>query len=150
MTYQSNCESKSNKMNEFKDFISSLTDHELAIFFGYRYNAFLENSQKKIDEQIKNRNLSSAKLELLKESKLGSDLSKESKTCPRCGSDRLFVESDYTEIPVSEVASAEIATDSYRCRLCGYNADKTRPKNFAERIKRMLGRSRRVNKWNEI
>lgn len=137
-------------MNKLNDFLSSLSGHELAIFFGYRYHTFLENSKRKIDDEIENRRLSSAQLSLLKDKKLICRSSKEIKCCPRCGADKLFVETDYTEMPVSEVSSAEIATDSYRCRLCGYNADKTTSNNFAERIKRMFGRNRRVNKWNEL
>lgn len=45
-------------MSELDNFISSLSDHEFAIFFGYRYDKFLENSKKKIDKEIRKRNLS--------------------------------------------------------------------------------------------
>ncbi len=137
-------------MNKLKDFLSGLSDQELAIFFEYRYHTFLENSKKMIDGEIASRNLSSEQLSLLKDRKLNCELSKEIRCCQRCGSDKLFVETDYTEMPVSEVASAEIATDSYRCRLCGYNADKSTSTNFTNRIKRVFGRNWRVSKWNEL
>jgi len=139
-------------MSELDKFISSLSDHELAFFFGYRYNRFLENSRKKIDNEIRRRNLSPEKLKSLKEEKLVIKSVKESKSCPRCGSDKLFIETDYKELPVSEFSSAEVAIDSYRCKLCGYNAGKKPPKNFLERVGRIFkkNRTRRINKWNEI
>lgn len=139
-------------MNELDDFINSLTDHELAIFFGYRYKRFLDKSKMKIDKEIKMRNLSSEKLESLLNIKLNEDVQKDNRSCPRCGSDKLFIETDYKEIPVSEFTSAELALDSFRCRLCGYNPDKSNPKNFIERIKRIYKKTRtsRINKWNEI
>ena len=56
------------------------------------------------------------------------------------------------EIPVCEISSAEISIDSYRCRLCGYNPDKTKSNNLLDLIKRIFrkGRNIRINKWNEI
>lgn len=139
-------------MSELDNFISSLSDHELAIFFGYRYDRFLENSKKKIDKEIGKRNLSSESLKSLIESKLFNEPTKENRSCSRCGSDRIFIETDYKEIPVTEFSSAEIAMDSYRCRLCGYNEDKKLPKNLFERINRIFKniRTQRINKWNEI
>ncbi len=139
-------------MSELDNFISSLSDHELAIFFGYRYDSFLENSKKKIETEIRKRNLSSEKLKSLIDAKLINESIKESISCPRCGSYKLFIETDYKEIPVSEFSSAEVAMDSHRCRLCGYNADKKTPKKFSEKIKRIFkkNRTQRINKWNEI
>ncbi len=139
-------------MKELDNFILGLSDHELAIFFGYRYGGFLNRSKLKIENEIKKRNLSSEKLKSLSNIKLNNDLTKETKCCPRCGSEKLFMETDYNEVPVSEFSSAEVATDSYRCRLCGYNHDKSKPENFAERIRQAFKRTRmrRINKWNEI
>ena len=139
-------------MKEFNNFLSKLSDHELAIFFGYRYNSFMANSKEKIDNEIKKRNLSSEKLKSLLDTKLIIETRSENKSCARCGSHKLYIETDYKEIPISEFSSAEIAMDSYRCRLCGYNADKATPKNILDRIKRVFKKSRknRVNKWNEI
>ncbi len=125
-------------MSELDNFISSLSDHELAIFFGYRYDRFLDKSKEKIDKEIKKRNLSSEKLKSLLDTKLNNESIKDIRNCPRCGSNKLFIETDYKEIPISEFSSAEVAMDSYRCRLCGYNANKQTPKNFLERIKRIF------------
>ena len=140
------------EMNKLDNFINSLSNHELAIFFEYRYNGFLKNSKEKIDTEINRRNLSPEQLKLLKDKKLIIDSSEETKFCQRCGSDKLFVETDYKEIPVNEFSSAEIAVDSYRCRICGYNADKKAPDNFFERIIRIFKKNgtQRINRGNEI
>jgi len=139
-------------MSELDNFINKLTDHELAVFYGYSYDGFLELSKKKINEEIKKRNLSKKKLYSLKDRKLINKSPGQTKICPRCGSDKLFVETNYMEIPVCEISSAEISIDSYRCRLCGYNPDKTKSNNLLDLIKRIFrkGRNIRINKWNEI
>ena len=139
-------------MKELDNFLSNLSDHELAIFFGNRYNTFLHKSKEKIDNEIKKRNLSSEKLKLFLDTKLNIESVTENRSCLRCGSEKLYIETDYKEIPISEFSSAEIATDSYRCRLCGFNANKAKPKNLLDRIGRVFKKSRnsRVNKWNEI
>ena len=139
-------------MKELDNFISGLTDHEIAVFFAYRYEGFLKKSKLKIENEIKNRNLSSEKLKSLSNIKLNKVLLKETRCCPRCGSEKLFMETDYKEVPVSEFSSAEVATDSYRCRLCGYNPDKSNPKNFANRILKVFKKTKmsRINKWNEL
>ena len=139
-------------MSELDNFIRGLSDHELAIFHGYRYENFLKASKVKIEEEIKKRKLSAEKLNLLLAAKLNKELSTEIRCCPRCNSEKLFIETDYKEIPVSEFSSAEVAVDSFRCRLCGFNAGKSRPKNLAEKLKRIYKKTRirRINKWNEI
>jgi len=139
-------------MKELDYFLNNLSDHELAIFYGHRYLGFLDSSKEKIDTEIKKRNLSRKQLKSLLDKKLISDSKEEKIGCERCGSNRLFIETDYKEVPISEFSSAEIAMDSYRCRLCGYNANKAAPKNFLERMKKVFKKDRqsRINKWNEI
>src|SRR5680860_302989 len=114
-------------MSELDNFISNLSDRELAIFFGYRYDRFLDKSKVKIDNEIRKRKLSPEKLKSLLDTKLNKVSINEIRSCTRCGSNKLFIETDYKEIPVSEFSSAEVAQVSFRCRLCGYNLDKTTP-----------------------
>jgi DNA-directed RNA polymerase subunit RPC12/RpoP len=139
-------------MKELDYFLNNLSDHELAIFYGYRYLGFLDSSKEKIDTEIQKRNLSREQLKLLLDKKLINDSEEEKIGCERCGSNRLFIETDYKEVPISEFSSAEIAMDSYRCRLCGYNANKAKPKNLFDRIGKVFKKNRqsRINKWNEI
>ena len=89
-------------MSELDNFISSLTDHELAFFFMYRYSGFLDKSKEKIDAEIGKRNLSPEKLKSLANIKLNSGSVNEFITCQRCGSEKLFIETDYHEIPLKK------------------------------------------------
>lgn len=139
-------------MSNLDDFLTNLTDHELAIFFANSYDGFLDHSKRKIDAEIEKRQLSKIQIKALKDTKLQLTRSDQTNTCYRCGSDKLFVETDYKEIPISELSSAEIAIDSYRCRLCGYNPNKTKQKDFHKKIKMIIRRWRnqRIHKWNDI
>lgn len=139
-------------MSKFENFISSLTDHELAIFVGYRYQGFLASSKEKILAEIKKRKLSSDQLEAYFTTKLESESAKNLNSCPRCGSNQLFVETDYQEKPVSDLSSVEIAIDTFRCRLCGFNPDKDTPKNFFDRLKRKIknNKHKRIINWNSL
>ena len=76
-------------MSEFDKFLAGIPDHELAIFFRYRYQGFLSKSKEKIDIEINNRKLSPEQLESYSNKKLIIEKSNEIKTCPRCGSDKL-------------------------------------------------------------
>lgn len=138
-------------MKKLDAFLNDLSDHELCVFTKYRYMGFLDGSKEKISTEIKKRNLTTEQLEVLSLQELIEAPSEKIK-CPRCGSNRLYVESDHREIPVGEFASAEIAIDSYRCRLCGYNASKTTPSNLFEKIKRIfkVSRNSRFVKFNDL
>lgn len=137
-------------MKELDNFISSLSDHELAIFIRYRSDGFLSNTKEKIDAEVKRRNLTLAQLELYANEKLNIKSEGKKKRCPRCGSERLFEESNYTEIPFTEFSSLEIISNTNRCRLCGYNSDKANPKTFRERIIRFFRKiwNKRFYRWN--
>jgi transposase-like protein len=140
------------RMTEFEKFYGNLTDHELAIFVGYQYDGFLEKSKEKIAEEIRVRNLSSEELETFYNKKLNIGLEEGLKKCPRCGSEKLIIETDYNEKPITEFSSVEVAIDTYRCRLCGFNPDKETYKNIFDRIKRIFrnNRSKRIINWNSI
>jgi len=139
-------------MSAFDNFINSLSNAELAIFIRYRYPGFLESSRQKIDSEVKKRKLSSEYLEILSNKKIDAEIESEINHCPRCGSTRLFVETDFVEKPISEVSSVEIGIESLRCRLCGYNPDKNTPKTLTEKVKIFFwrGQNRRIVKWNEV
>jgi hypothetical protein len=139
-------------MNEFNKFIGSLTDHELAILVKYRYQGLLENSKQKINEEVKNRNLSISELNRYSSEKLNTKSAKGSKQCLRCGSEKWFEEHEYSEKPFNEFSSVEVVTDSYRCLLCGYNPFKETPKNFFQKLKKAvrLTKNKRFYKWNSL
>ncbi len=136
-------------MSEFDNFIANLSDHELSIFIGYQYNAFLENSREKINKEIIKRNLSAQNLEHLFKKKINTESKDKSKNCPRCGSNKLFLEIDYEEKAKIHYVRAEVAIETNRCRLCGFNPDKETPKNIFERVKRIFknNKTERFIKW---
>lgn len=130
-------------MNKFDIFISSLTDHELAILVRYRYRGLLENSKQKINEEVKNRNLSVSELNRYSRAKLIAESAKGSKQCVRCGSEKWFEEHEYSEKPFNEFLSVEVVADTHRCMLCGYNPFKETPKNFFQKLKRVFSMNKK-------
>jgi len=120
-------------MFKLVDFLSDLTDPELAAFVAYRYLEFQPGNQKKIKEEIKRRNLDGDKLSSLYksgiENKYDSDY-----TCPRCKSNRYFLEVDH-EIRTNQYFSREVIVESNMCQICGYNPTKRKPKNFIDALK---------------
>lgn len=139
-------------MNRFDHFIHSLSDHELAIFVKYRRDGFLAKSKEKIDTEIKNRKLTPEKLESYSYEKLRIKTEGKIKNCSRCGSDILFTETSYNELPFNEFSSLEVASNTIRCRLCGLNPGKEKPKNIIKKVGRIITnlRNKRVKKWNSM
>ncbi len=122
--------------SEFDKFLEGLTDHELSIFITYRYYGFLENSRKKIMDEIKKRKLTKEQLIELHTQPLNLEI--KTKLCQRCGSDKVFTETDIEQKPTRTNMTREVAIDTTRCRLCGYNPAKESPKNLLDRIKRIF------------
>lgn len=139
-------------MSKFENFITNLSDHELAVFVRYSYHGFLKKSKERIEKEIRKRNLSPKEIENYSRKKLTTDSAKELNQCPRCGSVKRITESNFWEIPFSEFSSVEMASDSNRCQLCGFNLEKSSPKDFFEIIKRKWERitNARFSKWNSI
>lgn len=137
-------------MSKFEHFVKNLSDHELAIFFRYSYYGFLKKSQRVIDNEIKQRNLSARKLELLSHEKLNADLAEEIERCSRCGSLNQVTETDFWEIPFNEFSTIEMSHDSHRCQLCGINQEKSQTQNFLEKIKSQWIKTTTSNffRWN--
>jgi len=55
--------------------------------------------------------------------------------CPRCGSDRLFAETDYEQYARRAFDTVEVTIETNRCRICNYNPFKRKPKNLFDRIR---------------
>jgi len=139
-------------MSKFENFITNLSDHELAIFAHYSYHGFLKKSKDRIDKEIKKRKLSPKKLEKYSHEKLTNDTSEELNQCPRCGSTKRIIETDFWEIPFSEFSSVEMASDSNRCQLCSFNLEKNLSKDLFGKIKRKWERiaNTRFSNWNSL
>lgn len=125
-------------MNDLNKFLHDLSDNELAVFIAYKFDDFLARSKQKIVSEVKKRGLSLGDLKLLYDK--GLPVNSESPiSCPQCKSDRFFVETDYELKQNSRGRSYEVAVDSNRCRICGYNPAKSPQKGFLNKLKQAFG-----------
>jgi methionyl-tRNA synthetase len=127
-------------MGELERFLDSLTDTELAVFIAYRYNSFLKESKEKIKSEVLERNLTNDKLNDLFNKGIIRDESKEGYFCPRCNASNYLTETDI-ELR-QDFTSYEVAIDTNRCRICGYNPGKEKSSNLFKRMKKSLIRAR--------
>ena len=125
-------------MNDLATFLQDLNDNELAVFITYRFDDFLAKSKQKIVSEVKRRGLTLEDLKLLSNEGLQVE-SDAIINCPQCNSDRLFVETDYELNQKSRGRSYEVAIDSNRCRICGFNPAKSPQKGFINKLKQALG-----------
>ena len=132
-----NKDKSENKFN-LASFIAALTDHELSIFFVYRFDDFLDNSKQKIIDEILARNLGKDEILKLYKAKLDSQEGNKIFQCPRCGSDKSDIETDLDQRIAPGYRTKVIAIETHRCRLCGYNPDKQTQKTFMDRIKHIF------------
>jgi 4-hydroxy-3-methylbut-2-en-1-yl diphosphate synthase IspG/GcpE len=125
-------------MNDLTALLKYLNDNELAVFITYRFDDFLAKSKQKNVSEVKRRGLSLEDLKLL--SNIGLQVNSDSIiSCPQCNSDRFFVETDYELIQKTRGKSYEIAIDSNRCQICGYNPAKSPQKGLINKLKQVLG-----------
>lgn len=139
-------------MSKFENFITSLSDHELAIFVRFSYHGFLKKTKERIDKEIKKRKLSPEKLEKYSKEKLNKTFTDELNKCIRCGSTKRITETNFWELPFNEFSSVEMAIDTNRCQLCGFNQEKSLSRDFFERINRKWKSiiKSRFSKWNSL
>ena len=118
-------------MEKFKSFIKNLTNHEFAVFLMYQSEGLMPPSQEVIKEEIIKRNLTRAQLESY--GKLNLTYQKEGEFCQRCGSDKIFNETEI-EYENGKHFTREIEVSTPRCRLCNFNPSKEE-KNLLQKIK---------------
>ena len=135
-------------MENLDTFLESLSDHELAKFAGYRYDYFLSKSRQKIINETRKRKLDKEKLVDLFNKPFESE--EQNEKCPRCGSSRLFVETDYDVRAKRNYSTVEVAIDTKRCQICNYNPLKRQAKNLFDRMRIALKKkgNERITKWN--
>lgn len=120
-------------MIDLEEFLKDLSNTELAIFYSYRYDDFIEYSRTKIDREIKSRRLSKEQIKYMFEKGLPVP-DPDKYYCPRCHSTRAFEETDFVMDD-----STDFSIKSFRCELCGYDADKDKPKGSINWLKKLLG-----------
>ena len=128
-----------NGKSNLTNFLNDLTDQELSVFIKYQYASFLFGSKEKIDLEVQKRGLSEAEIEKIGKVKLNEDSGENINICNRCGSEHFFIETDIEEVSTRKYYSENVEVHSSRCRICGYNSEKSETKNFIQKIKNIFG-----------
>lgn len=114
-------------------FLSDLSDKELLLFAVYRYDEFLENSKSRIKEEIKKRGLKRKSFDAIVSKKNKPEGSSDF-ICTRCNSSRYVVEKD-----ILVKRGTEIELETLRCKICSFNAKKTRDHGVFARLMIFFG-----------
>lgn len=77
-------------MGKTKEFLDTLSDHELAYFAKYKSHTYMRDTQQDIKEYIQKRNLTQKAIDQYINKAKQLDYNSQ-KCCPRCGSDKLLV-----------------------------------------------------------
>lgn len=109
-------------MSKLEFFLNNLSDIELAFFFKYRYNEFLDNSKIKINNEIKARNLSNDDLtNLILTSKISkNNHSRNDLLCPRCNSNKIQSKKK-KKLKTFKWISYEKTYYALSCKVCGHS-----------------------------
>jgi hypothetical protein len=71
-------------MSRLEEFISTLTDTELAIFIAYRYDGFIGSLKQKLKDAVIKRGLTADELSELYKKRLLKPYDSSQHYCPRC------------------------------------------------------------------
>ena len=123
-------------MQKLEDFITSLSNHELALFYYYQYDNLLDYAKDIMNVEIANRNLN--KDEFLNLSKERLNYDNTNYTCVKCGYDKFITDTDTEHKMNSEYSSYDELTLSKRCRLCNYNPSKDNKKSRLKKLKEFI------------
>nr|WP_321408238.1 hypothetical protein [uncultured Carboxylicivirga sp.] len=123
-------------MSELDSFLKSLDNIELAKFIVYRFKDFVGSSKNTIINEAKSRNLNELDIKRLSLQDIKYNKSINNR-CEQCGAAKFFAETDY-ELLHKRYYSIEVAKESNRCRICGFNPDKN-GKGFIHWVKKRLG-----------
>lgn len=77
-------------MSKTRDFLDSLSDHELAFFVKYKLHTYMLNTQQDIKEYVEKRNLNQKAIDQFITKRTEIYYKKE-KCCTRCGSNKLLI-----------------------------------------------------------
>ena len=112
-------------MKRTQNFLNSLSNHELAFLYRYKYLSYLPNSRKLIDHEITQRNLSVFILENIVNS-YESNVPYSNHQCFRCGSLKLQIIQEnkkYTsrlEGLDAYISNKNPKVDRIECLVCGH------------------------------
>lgn len=119
-------------MDRIINFLSELDEFELAYFAKFRLSTYMKGTQLKVNEYLKNKNLTENRIEQLISENPKSKLLDNKKRCPRCYSDKILKENvEWTDTSNHCGYSDEIAVldglsgkatykEQIICNVCGY------------------------------
>ncbi|KAF2513823.1 hypothetical protein [Flavobacterium foetidum] len=117
-------------MSKTKDFLDSLSDHELSFFVTYKLSDYMYDTQQVIKDYVQARNLSQKTIKQFVANPISHNY-ENAKCCPRCGSDKLLrTEVQWTQTQnKSEITWIEIDRfneggmvyrDEIVCNICNF------------------------------
>ena len=111
-------------MSALTDFLLELTDHELAAFYHFRYEQFMQGSKDKILKELENRSIHVGSIPDYLE-RNDSDKHKiiENDLCPRCMSSKFYTSHEVETITYS-YASVDLDVDYKTCLVCLFSEEK--------------------------
>jgi len=119
--------------SKIMSFLDTLTDHELANFYYYKYDTFMEHSKKEIDVFFSAKGITQEKIiELMKENRELEHCNKKNQ-CPQCYSTKkiktqeLFCPWGFGVALDAHFSDNTKMTDLYFCLICGYDFYNCKP-----------------------
>jgi len=112
-------------MSRVVDFLTDLSDFELAYFAKFKRQTYMTARQQEINDYLITRNLTEDKINELILSKPVSNLTDNNQRCPRCFSDKLIKE-NIEKINTSKIEALDSLTgkkpyaEKIVCNVCDY------------------------------
>ena len=109
------------KNADLTSFLQQLSNTELAYFYKYRFNDFLEGSKQKILNEFRGRSINPAESDRIIEQQTVKDTVQEGKFIfPRCKSDKYYVNKEKKLWMNDDELMIEYDDFSDVCLVCGY------------------------------
>ena len=100
-------------------FLELLEDYELAFFYKYRFNSFMEGSRNKILKEFEKRNIRIDSIDEIIRKHINDNIEKNSNACPRCKSLKYYTVND-KKLKIFKGFSYDKELIKYICQVCGY------------------------------
>lgn len=118
-------------MDNVEEYLSQFEDFELAFFWRYKLDTYMEETQKEIMDYLKKRSLDEAKMKVLIEEYSQKSFPDHELRCPRCKSKKLVVHKgksfSFSSLNTTKYIEELICykdinsgTASFTCRVCDF------------------------------
>lgn len=118
-------------MKNLEEILKEYEDFELAFLIKFKYDSYLEHSQKAINTELQRRNLTQTKILSLQHEYLGKVVNDGMLHCPRCFSTKIIVDSvdywnNFSDSPSDRIVALdglsgkETNKNKMTCVVCDY------------------------------